>query len=383
MKMVELGTVVDNFDGKRIPLKSSDRDNLSKIYPYFGASGIIDHVDKYLFDGEYLLISEDGANLLSRTTPIAFVVNGKFWVNNHAHIVQGKEGVIINKYLEYFLNSKDISNYVTGSAQPKLNQEKLNSIQIPLPPLSTQKKIAAILDAADAYLQKTKALIEKYDRLAQSLFLEMFGDPVRNEKGWEISKIGSICKVQGGFSFKSEDYTTDGIRLVKITNVHFEDIDWTDTDYLPLSYLDKHADFSLKEGDILLALTRPIIKSLGTVKAVSVKKDDLPSLLNQRVGRFLLKSEKIHTKYLLRIIYSDYFKKLIEKFSSTSLQPNVSNSQIEDIDIMLPPLSLQTLFADRITLIDQQKQQAQQSLAKAEALFNSLLQRAFKGELVS
>ena len=125
------GDIVDNFDGKRIPVKLSDR--RKGPYPYYGASGIIDHVDGYLFDGEYLLIGEDGANLVLRSSPIAFKASGKFWVNNHAHIVQPKDDMPMD-YLLHFFAVTDLKPYVTGAAQPKLTQDDMNSIQVPIPP---------------------------------------------------------------------------------------------------------------------------------------------------------------------------------------------------------------------------------------------------------
>ena len=278
---------------------------------------------------------------------------------------------------------KQLLNASQSTSMAAINFKTTSKITIPLPPLDQQKKIAAILDAADAYRKKTKALIEKYDELTQSLFLDMFGDPVSNPKGWEIQCLSSVCSLQGGFSFKSKDFVENGVKLVKIGNVHFQNIIWDEVDLLPKEYLVKHSNFSLNEGDILMALTRPIIKSLGTVKAVTVKKSDLPSLLNQRVARFVPNESKIKKRYLLGYIYSNYFKNKIDKYSSTSLQPNVSNKQIEKMEIFVPPLEIQNQFTKRVQAIEAQKVQAQASLAQAEDLFNSLLQRAFKGELTN
>jgi type I restriction enzyme S subunit len=292
-------------------------------------------------------------------------------------VLQPKKGNCATKYLYYFFLSINVPN--TGYNR---HFKYLKNLKIPLPPLEQQKKIAAILDAADGYRQKTKALIEKYDELTQSLFLDMFGDPVSNPKGWEIQCLSNVCSLQGGFSFKSKDFVENGVKLVKIGNVHFQNIIWDEVDLLPKEYLVKHSNFSLNEGDILMALTRPIIKSLGTVKAVTVKKSDLPSLLNQRVARFVPNESKIKKRYLLGYIYSNYFKNKIDKYSSTSLQPNVSNKQIEKMEIFVPPIEIQNQFAERVQVIEVQKAQAQASLAQAEDLFNSLLQRAFKGELV-
>lgn len=116
--------------------------------PYYGASGVIDHVKDYIFDGDYLLVSEDGANLTARVTPIAFSVSGKTWVNNHAHVLQF-EDYETRRYVEIYLNSIDLTPYITGAAQPKLNQKNLNAIIIPLPEQEKRKKIVAILDRFD------------------------------------------------------------------------------------------------------------------------------------------------------------------------------------------------------------------------------------------
>lgn len=143
---INFGNLVDNYDGVRIPLNQAERVNKKGIYPYYGASGIIDYLDEYIFDGEYLLIGEDGANLLSRSTPIAFKATGKFWVNNHAHVVKPKEGISMD-FLIHFFAFTDLSPYVNGMAQPKLNQRDLNAIPVLLPPnLATQNKVAEKLN---------------------------------------------------------------------------------------------------------------------------------------------------------------------------------------------------------------------------------------------
>lgn len=162
----QLKEIVDNFDGKRIPIKSSDRESMSGEYPYYGASGIIDNINDYIFDGEYLLISEDGANLEVRKYPIAFIANGKFWVNNHAHIVSAKENISTNKYMEYIFAYTDISDYITGSAQPKMSQKKMNLIEFVIPPFQTQQKVVKYLDEISEKIEKVKqAQKEKMDSL--------------------------------------------------------------------------------------------------------------------------------------------------------------------------------------------------------------------------
>lgn len=143
MKMSEIG---NNLDKKRKPITAGKRE--SGQIPYYGASGIVDYVKDYLFDGDYLLVSEDGANLLTRTYPIAFSIHGKTWVNNHAHVIEFKERAT-RKYVEYYLNSIDLSPWISAGAQPKLTQDSLNKLTIPVPPLAEQQRIVFILDRFD------------------------------------------------------------------------------------------------------------------------------------------------------------------------------------------------------------------------------------------
>ena len=148
--------ICNNLDSKRVPV--TKRDRFTGKYPYYGASGIVDYVNKYLFDEDLLLVSEDGANLLARRYPIAFSINGKAWVNNHAHVLRF-EKIESQKFVEYFLNSINLDSYVSGMAQPKLNQKMLNSIQIPYPHFAEQKSIVKKLDALS---EQTKKLEEIY-----------------------------------------------------------------------------------------------------------------------------------------------------------------------------------------------------------------------------
>ena len=146
----KLGEVCENCDYMRKPITASDR--IPGDIPYYGASGIVDYVRDYIFDGDYLLVSEDGANLLARSTPIAFSISGKNWVNNHAHVLKFEESST-QLYVQTLINLVDISDIVTGAVQPKLNQAQLNKFSLPLPPLSLQQSFAAKIEAIEA--QKT------------------------------------------------------------------------------------------------------------------------------------------------------------------------------------------------------------------------------------
>ena len=155
--LVTLPDICENLDGRRKPITKSDRE--AGDIPYYGASGIVDYVKGYIFDERTLLISEDGANLLARSTPIAFTADGKYWVNNHAHVVKF-ENTVTETYVEIFLNSIPIDNWVTGAAQPKLTQAALNRIPIPMPSLDDQKRIVGRLDSMRA---KTSEMVAGYD----------------------------------------------------------------------------------------------------------------------------------------------------------------------------------------------------------------------------
>jgi len=172
-----LAELTDNFDGIRVPVK--ERDRRAGPYPYFGASGIVDYVDKYLFDGEYLLIAEDGENLRTRNTPVAFLARGKFWVN-HAHVVRGNSEAD-TRFLMYALASLDIQGYLTGSTMPKLTQSNLNRIPLLTPPLAEQRVIAHVLGTLDDKIELNRRVNETMEAMARALFKSWFVDydPVR------------------------------------------------------------------------------------------------------------------------------------------------------------------------------------------------------------
>jgi type I restriction enzyme S subunit len=171
----KLGDICENLDSRRVPITKSDRSKGD--VPYYGASGIVDYVSGYLFDEDILLISEDGANLLARSYPIAFSVSGKSWVNNHAHVVRFSCSDN-QKIVELYLNSISLTPYVSGMAQPKLNQKSLNAIIIPIPPIAEQahiveaaKTLQAGIERLEAiYQEKLKALADLKHALLQKAF---------------------------------------------------------------------------------------------------------------------------------------------------------------------------------------------------------------------
>lgn len=171
-KRVRFDSISENLDSKRVPVTESDRKD--GIYPYYGASGIVDWISDYIFDEDILLVSEDGANLLMRSTPIAFSVSGKSWVNNHAHVVRFHD-FATQKFIEVYFSLIDISEYITGTAQPKLNQAKLNAMLFCWPPLALQNQFATFVERVDQQKQTVQQSLEKLELMKKALMQEYFG----------------------------------------------------------------------------------------------------------------------------------------------------------------------------------------------------------------
>lgn len=194
----KLSEITENQDSKRIPLSKSQRDNMNRIYDYYGASGIIDKVDDYIFEGKKLLIGEDGANLVTRSKNIAFIADGKYWVNNHAHILDVKDTVLL-MYLCNYINNMDLIPYVTGSAQPKLTQAKMNNIKIFLPTLPEQHEIVRLIDdllaRERAAQQATEQALASIDLMKKSILARAFRGELGTNKASEASALDLLRQV--------------------------------------------------------------------------------------------------------------------------------------------------------------------------------------------
>lgn len=194
----KLSEITENQDSKRIPLSKSQRDNMNRIYDYYGASGIIDKVDDYIFEGKKLLIGEDGANLVTRSKDIAFIADGKYWVNNHAHILDVKDTVLL-MYLCNYVNNMDLIPYVTGSAQPKLTQAKMNNIKIFLPTLPEQHEIVRLIDdllaRESAAQQAAEQALASIDLMKKSILARAFRGELGTNKASEASALELLRQV--------------------------------------------------------------------------------------------------------------------------------------------------------------------------------------------
>jgi len=237
----ELQDAVNFLDGLRRPVKSGDRAKISGIYPYYGASGIVDYVNDYIFDDELILLGEDGENILSRNLPLAFKVSGKIWVNNHAHVMKPNEYFDIT-YLTEFLESLDYSLLNSGTAQPKLNKQACLRIKVAKPPRNEQTAIANALSDVDALISELEKLIAKKQAIKTATMQQLLTGRTRlpqfalredgtpkgtkpSELGeipedWEVVAMGDLGSTYGGLSGKSkQDFGHGNSLYVPFTNV--------------------------------------------------------------------------------------------------------------------------------------------------------------------
>ena len=195
-----LGDVADFLDGRRRPVKDSDRAKMRGDIPYYGASGIVDYVDSYLFDEDLILLGEDGENILSRNCRLAFKISGKAWVNNHAHVLRPKTGIELD-YLVEFLESRGYAQYNTGTAQPKLNKHVCSRIPVLCPPRPEQRAIATALSDVDALLGGLDRLIAKNRDLKQAAMQQLLTGQTRLpgfHGEWEVKRLGDLCTMKSG-----------------------------------------------------------------------------------------------------------------------------------------------------------------------------------------
>lgn len=282
-------------------------------------------------------------------------------------------------YLYYFLISfkNELIKLGVGGAQPNISAGIIKKIQIPLPSLLTQQKIAEILDTADQLRQYNKQLIEKYDALTQSYFLEMFGDPVRNKKGWEVTSIRELCsEVKYGTSEKSiENGTFSYLRMNNITYGGY--MDFSNLKYIDIPEKDLHK-YLVKKGDILFNRTNSK-ELVGKTGLITTDQEYI-------IAGYLIRvrtNELANPYYIWAHLNSKWSKMTLHNMCKNIVgMANINAQELQDIQILKAPILLQNQFAERVQIIETQKQQAQEALAKSEDLFQGLLQRAFKGELV-
>ena len=365
----KLGEVCEILDHLRVPITKKDR--REGVYPYYGASGIQDYVDSYIFDGRYLLVGEDGAKW-GANDKSAYIIEGKSWVNNHAHILKINDG-ISDRLVEYYLVSKDLQEYITGAVVPKLTQQALRNIPIPIPPREEQERIVAELDCLSGVIEKKREQLRELDALAQSIFYQMFGDPITNEKRWEVSTIENVCSsiVRGPFgsALKKEYFVEQSNTTYKVyEQKHAIQKDSSiGTYYISADMFETLSRFEIKEGDIIMSCSGTI----GEFYEIPIGAEK--GIMNQALLKYTL-NKNIHKIYFLYVM--EWVKENFEKKGS-GLQNIGSVKTIKSTDISLPPLPLQQEFADKIEAIEKQKELIKKSISETETLFNARMDYYF------
>jgi len=288
------------------------------------------------------------------------------------------------KFLAYYLRSKGFVNWVStqtaGAKMPRVSMKVFWEHKIPLPPLAEQKKIAAILDAADRLRQKDAQLIAKYNALSQSLFLDMFGDPVTNPMGLNTTNLSSITEFENGDRSSNypsgDDIKSDGVLFLSTKNIRNQQLDLSFSQFISEEKFNALSRGKAKRGDLLITLR-------GTLGSCSLFNTTYETAFINAQMMIIRPTDKVNPVYLHALITSEQFNKMLQSIGAGAAVPQLTATQLKKLSIISPSIIKQKQFAERIQHIEVQKQQAQASLQKSEDLFNSLLQRAFKGELTT
>lgn len=391
-KWISFGELTFNKDSSRVPLSKNIRHSQkNKVYPYYGASGIIDYVDNYLFDETLLLIGEDGANLVTRSTPIAFLATGKYWVNNHAHVIGALNETILS-YVMHYINSISLMPYITGTAQPKMNQKKLNSIPVPLPPIEEQKrivdKIEELFFKIDSYdnhylalealnkrfpkdLEKSilqyaiegklveqdtsdepasellKRISEQKERMIKEKIIkkEKPLPPITKEEipfdipdTWEWVRVGDVGPWRAGSTPSRSNplYYSGEIPWIKTGELNDGYIE-ASNEFISASAL-KECSLPLnKPGSVLIAMYGATIGKVGIL--------NIPATTNQACCASY-PFEGVYNKYLFYYLLS--MRNHFRSSAAGGAQPNISKEKLVKTLIPLPPFNEQIRIANKL-----------------------------------
>ena len=370
MEKILLDDCCEILDSKRIPITASERKE--GPYPYYGANGVQDYVADYIFDDELVLLAEDGGNFGSKDKPIAYRVSGKCWVNNHAHVLKPKPGINVD-YLCYSLMFYNTNGLVNGATRQKLTQATMRKMQIPYRSEKEQKQIVDLLGKATAIMNNRKQQLQQLDELVKARFVEMFGVPETNSKNWAKEPLSKHLNVVGGYAFKSELFAEEGIPVLRIGNINagfFQSVNmvfWKKDDSL--------SRYMMHPGDLVMSLTGTVGKDdYGNVCILG--NDYELYYLNQRNAKLELFSS-LDKYYLSQILKFSTVKKKLTGISRGVRQANISNKDILNLEIPIPPIELQNEFATFVEQTDKSKVAVQKALDEAQTLFDSLMQEYF------
>ncbi len=364
--MARLGDICEILDSKRVPITATERQ--PGPYPYYGANGIQDYVADYIFDDELVLLAEDGGNFGSKDKPIAYLVSGKCWINNHAHVLKPKEGLDVN-YLCYSLMFYDVTGLVNGATRQKLTQADMRKMEIPFPPLDEQRKIAAVLDKVSDLIAKRRRQLEKLDEMVKSRFIEMFGVYPANPMGWEI---GTIRDIVTEVRYGSSRPAVDGGKYpyLRMNNITYGgELDLSDTKRIdiPDNELDK---CTVRRGDVLFNRTN----SKELVGKTCVYDRDEMMVLAGFVIRIRVK-DCILPEFLSAFLNTDFSKQMLLGMCKTAIgQANINAQELQNIGLYLPPVELQRRFIQFKKETDKSKYRQEKCIGFFQCLEKSIRQ---------
>lgn len=372
-KKNKLDKVVDFFDNQRIPIDSGERK--AGPYPYYGASGIIDYVDGYIFDGEYVLLAEDGANIILRSSPIAYLSKGKFWLNNHAHIMKMKTGS--NEFLIQLLEKQNYEKYNTGTAQPKLNGDVVKNITLHFPSDEEQSAIGSLFRTLDDLLTSYKDNLTNYQSLKATMLSKMFpktGQTVPEirldgfEDEWELLEINDLA----------DDFQSGGTPKTNVQEYWDGDIPWIQSSDLETNCLFeikvqksisekglKNSSAKIIPKDSIAVVTRVGVGKLAVMRHEYATSQDFLSLSN-------LKSNIEFTAYLLYRL----LQKEVTQLQGTSIK-GITKVELLSKKVLIPSLPEQQAIGAYFSNLDQLITSYQEKITQLETLKKKLLQDMF------
>jgi type I restriction enzyme S subunit len=375
-----LSSLTNNLDNKRIPLNEGERALRRGIgkYPYFGANNELDRLDEYIFDEKILCVAEDGGSWGSNQK-CAYIFSGKCWVNNHAHVLTAKPNVSL-EYLKYYLNRVDLSSFITGTTRGKLTRSALDRIQVPLPSYAEQQRIADILGKADAVRANRRQTIAKLDALLQSVFLDMFGDPALNKKGWPKLSLVRTAEIfrdgPFGSNLKTSHYRESGVRVIRLQNIGVGEFLDSDKVFISEDHFRSLPGNHCRPGDVLI----------GTLGDPNLRACVLPENVRRALNKadcVLLRPDRqiANAHYLTYLLNSPSTLRMASGLILGETRMRISMGRLRELSVPVPPLELQNQFLGVVNVILQQKINLWNSIHLFDNLVHSLQQRAFNGEL--
>jgi type I restriction enzyme S subunit len=366
-----LSEVVDFLDHLRKPITEKDR--TPGAYPYYGANGQQDSIAEYLFDEPLILLAEDGGHFGDPSKTIAYQVNEKCWVNNHAHVLRPRTNVDI-RYLCRHLERYDVTPFVTGSTRGKLTKGAASRIPILLPPLEEQKRIAAILDRADAIRRKRKEAIALTEELLRSTFLDMFGDPVTNPKGWDEEPLGKIATFIGGGtpSRKNPKYYNGTICWASSKDMS-DDILKDTEEHITQEAIENSSTKLVDKGVLLV-----VVKSKILMRRLPVARTEVATCFNQDIKAIV--PQDISIKRYLHQHLKLGQETLLKQARGVNTE-GLTLDHLRNYKVMIPPILLLKKFVEFQKSLESSLRNNDRANQVSQNLFNSLLQKAFRGEL--